>query len=102
MTRSRALSSHARSVLAILLDARGGWRHGYDLAKAAGIKSGTIYPLLLRLEAQGFLEAEWQAAKGGGKPPRHAYRLTAAGVQLALANPPIEAEALSNTREARA
>lgn len=88
MMRNRSLSQTARIVLEALLEARGGWWHGYQLAKRAGIKSGTLYPLLIRLEAQGYLEAEWQPAAEGGKPPRHAYRLTAAGVQLALANPP--------------
>jgi PadR family transcriptional regulator, regulatory protein PadR len=102
MARSRALSNHARALLAILLEARGGWRHGYDLAKRAGIKSGTLYPLLARLEAQGFLEAEWQLGAGEGKPPRHAYRLTAPGVQLALANPPAAAAASAPGRTVRA
>lgn len=90
MTRSRALSNHARTVLASLLDAGGAWRHGYDLARAAGVKSGTLYPLLIRLEAQGYLEAEWQPPEPG-RPPRHAYRLTAAGMQLARANAPAPA-----------
>lgn len=75
-------------VLAVLLDARGEWSHGYELARLAGVKSGTLYPLLIRLEAQGHLEAEWQPPVVGGRPPRHAYRLTASGVQLACANPP--------------
>lgn len=88
MTRLRALSPHARMVLAVLLDARGGWSHGYELARLADVKSGTLYPLLIRLEAQGYLEAEWQQPSEGGRPPRHAYRLTASGVQLARANPP--------------
>ena len=66
-----------------------GWCHGYELCQQAGIKSGTLYPLLIRLEAQGYLEAEWQAASDPGRPPRHAYRLTAAGVQLARQNPPL-------------
>ena len=83
MTRSRALSPHARKVLAALLDARGAWSHGYELARLAGIKSGTLYPLLIRLEAQGLLEAEWQQPSERGRPPRHAYRLTAQGIQLA-------------------
>ena len=91
MTRLRALSPHARMVLAVLLDARGGWSHGYELARLAGLKSGTLYPLLIRLEAQGYLEAEWQPPSEGGRPPRHAYRLTASGVQLARANPPGQA-----------
>jgi len=88
MPRSRALSPHARMVLAVLLDAGGQWSHGYELVRLAGVKSGTLYPLLIRLEAQGYLEAEWQQPTEGGRPPRHAYRLTASGVQLARANPP--------------
>ncbi len=74
-------------VLAVLLNAGGQWSHGYELARLADIKSGTLYPLLIRLEAQGYLEAEWQQPVEGGRPPRHAYRLTASGVQLARANP---------------
>ncbi|MBN2973640.1 PadR family transcriptional regulator [Roseomonas aeriglobus] len=92
MVRSRALSPHARNILAALLEARGHWRHGYDLARSAGVKSGTLYPLLIRLEGQGYLEAEWQQPPGGGRPPRHAYRLTASGVQLAKDNPPVTAD----------
>jgi DNA-binding PadR family transcriptional regulator len=75
-------------VLAVLLAARGEWSHGYELARLADVKSGTLYPLLIRLEAQGYLEAEWQQPLERGRPPRHAYRLTANGVQFARANPP--------------
>ena len=88
MQRSRALSDHARAVLSALLAARGSWSHGYELARVANINSGTLYPLLIRLEGQGFLEAEWQVPTERGRPPRHAYRLTASGVQLARDNPP--------------
>ena len=83
MTRKRALSRHARAVLAALLEARGRWSHGYELAQATGIASGTLYPLLIRLQAQGCLDAEWQPPAVAGRPPRHAYRLTAAGRELA-------------------
>lgn len=88
MARARSLSAHARTVLAALLGADGGWSHGYELVRLAGIKSGTLYPLLIRLEAQGYLEAQWQQPAEGGRPPRHAYRLTEKGVQLARDNPP--------------
>ncbi len=91
MSRTRALSPHARAVLAVLLNAGGRWSHGYELARLAVVRSGTLYPLLIRLEAQGYLEAEWQQPVEGGRPPRHAYRLTASGVQLARANPPGQA-----------
>lgn len=83
MIRKRALSSHARALLGALLAAGGRWSYGYELASLTGIKSGTLYPLLIRLEGQGFLEAEWQQPVLSGRPPRHAYRLTAAGRQLA-------------------
>jgi DNA-binding PadR family transcriptional regulator len=103
MTRSRALSDHARNVLAVLLSARGEWCHGYELARSAKVKSGTLYPLLIRLEAQGYLEAEWQPPLEGGRPPRHAYRLTPGGVQLARANPPAPpAKPAVKLREAKA
>ena len=77
------MSNHARALLAVLLDAGGRWSYGYELATLTGIKSGTLYPLLIRLEAQGCLEAEWQQPVASGRPPRHAYRLTASGRQLA-------------------
>jgi DNA-binding PadR family transcriptional regulator len=87
--RNRSLSGPARNVLALMAEAGSGWCHGYELCQHAGIKSGTLYPLLIRLEAQGYLEAEWQAARKPGRPPRHAYRLTAAGRQLARENQPL-------------
>lgn len=83
MKRRRALSVHAQTILVMLLEARSRWSHGYELAQGANIKSGTLYPLLIRLAEQGYLEAEWQAPAQAGRPPRHAYRLTSAGVQLA-------------------
>jgi DNA-binding PadR family transcriptional regulator len=85
VTRTRALSNHARALLAALLAAGGRWSYGYELSSLTGIKSGTLYPLLIRLEGQGYLEAEWQRPVGNGRPPRHVYRLTAAGRLLAQA-----------------
>ena len=85
MARKRALSNTARALLAALLEARGRWSYGYELASLTGIKSGTLYPLLIRLEAQGYLQAEWQPPVATGRPPRHAYRLTAAGQKMARA-----------------
>jgi len=50
---------------------------------STGIKSGTLYPMLLRLHDQGYLEARWVESSTPGRPQRHAYRLTAAGKELA-------------------
>jgi len=61
------------------------WRHGYDLMKETGLLSGTLYPLLMRMTEQGLVEAEWREPEQLGRPARHVYRLTAAGVTLAQA-----------------
>lgn len=71
----------------LLLDAlaaqRQDWRHGYEIMKETGLSSGTLYPLLMRMTDQGLVESEWRAPAQPGRPARHAYRLTAAGVALA-------------------
>lgn len=61
------------------------WRHGYELSQATALKSGTLYPLLMRLSDLGLLESRWEEPEREGRPPRHAYRLTADGVALAKA-----------------
>ena len=62
------------------------WQHGYELMKQTGLKSGTLYPLLMRMTEQGLVEAEWREPSQPGRPARHAYRLTAAGLALARAS----------------
>lgn len=83
MSRPPNASRQTHLLLATLLEQPRGWRHGYELAKETGLKSGTLYPLLMRLGDQGLLEARWQESEQPGKPPRHLYRLTTAGVELA-------------------
>lgn len=82
MVRPRAFSAQALKALAVLADASGEWRHGYDITAQSGLKSGTLYPLLMRLEAAGQLEARWEESPIAGRPPRHGYRLTPAGEAL--------------------
>jgi PadR family transcriptional regulator PadR len=82
-------------VLAALLDQSAEWRHGYELAKRAGLSSGTLYPLLIRLHERGLLEARWMEPDKPGRPARHGYRLSPAG----LAN--AQSLALEDARPAR-
>ncbi len=70
-------------MFAALLAQPASWRYGYDLMKETGLASGTLYPLLARLHEAGILEAEWRPAPKLGRPPRHVYRLTQAGVVAA-------------------
>lgn len=88
MTRTRALSLQTKKLLSALLDRRDRGAHGYDLMQRIDIKSGTLYPILMRLTDQGFMETEWQEPSAPGRPPRQIYRLTASGAELARQNPP--------------
>jgi DNA-binding PadR family transcriptional regulator len=83
MPRKPNTSRQTRALLAALLERPQTWRHGYDLSKVTGLRSGTLYPLLMRLSEQGILEQRWQETERPGLPPRHVYRLTASGLALA-------------------
>lgn len=85
MARTANRSKQTHLVLAALLERPSAWRHGYDLAKQTGLKSGTLYPLLIRLTEQGMLAEDWEESDLPGRPPRHVYRLSAAGVKAARA-----------------
>lgn len=84
MVRNRQPSKQMHRLLDALLANRLEWRHGYDLMKETGLSSGTLYPLLMRMTDQGLVEAEWREPAQPGRPARHAYRLTDAGLALAL------------------
>jgi DNA-binding PadR family transcriptional regulator len=66
-------------VLTVMLTRPTEWRHGYELARHAGLSSGTLYPLLIRLNERGLLEARWEEPAQPGRPARHVYRLSSAG-----------------------
>lgn len=84
MARRPNSSRQTEALLAALLGAVSRWRHGYDLSSETGLKSGTLYPILMRLERQGWLEARWEDEPAPGKPRRHLYRLAALGTEEAL------------------
>ena len=58
-------------------------RYGYDLMRAAGVKSGTLYPLLGRLEEDGLVSSGWAVPQMAGQRPRRYYRLTGEGATVA-------------------
>ena len=64
-------------VLRALLEDPAEPRYGYDLMKAAGLKSGTLYPLLGRLEDEKLVTSAWETPRQDGQRPRKYYRLTA-------------------------
>ena len=82
--KSPRLSRETLQVLARFVERPARWRYGYDLSRDTGLKSGTLYPILMRLEKYALLEARWEPTEAG-VPPRHTYRLTPAGLELARA-----------------
>jgi len=78
-TRSRRLSQQTIQVLGALAEKRGGWLYGLQIAAATELKSGSLYPILIRLDERGLLESKWTESEHPGRPARHAYRITGAG-----------------------
>ncbi len=80
MSGRSGFSAQTLSVLAALCAEPSQWCHGYALAKQTGLKSGTLYPVLIRLADRGLVEACWQDEPQPGRPRRHLYRLTVGGL----------------------
>ena len=61
-----------------------GCRYGFEIMDTTGLASGTVYPILRRLEEAGLLTARWEgtaAAHDEQRPPRRYYQITGAGKQ---------------------
>jgi PadR family transcriptional regulator, regulatory protein PadR len=58
---------------------------GADLAKATKLQSGTLYPILMRLEEAGWLESRWEETSASElrRPRRRLYLLTGVGTRAA-------------------
>lgn len=85
------LTPQTRQILEVLLHKPLDWKYGYEISRQTGLKSGTLYPILMRLAERQLLETDWEQGEPG-KPPRHIYRFTPEGLQFArtnhLAEPP--------------
>jgi PadR family transcriptional regulator PadR len=59
-----------------------GYHHGFDIMDATGLPSGTVYPILRRLEAEGYARSRWEKdtlARREQRPARRYYELSASG-----------------------
>ena|SRR5687767_9186992 len=77
----RRLRISATSVLQAIAT---GYEYGFDIIDRTGLPSGTVYPVLSRLERDGFVRSAWEdeaSAHAEGRPARRYYRVTAAGVK---------------------
>ena len=82
-------------VLQVLLDVPEQERYGFEIAEASGLRSGTVHPILARLERIGWVQARWETSdpRTAGRPARRYYQLTAEGL-------PRASHALSGSRTA--
>lgn len=78
----RRPSPQTLSVLLALSGSPKEWRYGLEIAAATNLKSGSLYPILVRLNERGLLESQWLEPERPGRPPRHAYRLTRTGANV--------------------
>jgi PadR family transcriptional regulator, regulatory protein PadR len=85
MAPRAGFSAQTLAVLAALAARPATWRHGYDLARETGLRSGTLYPILVRLADRSIVEACWEEGQPAGRPRRHLYRLTSEGLAAATA-----------------
>jgi PadR family transcriptional regulator PadR len=59
--------------------------YGVEIGQAAGLPSGTVHPILARLQTVGWLESRWEEIdpRAEGRPARRYYRMTPDGMELA-------------------
>jgi DNA-binding PadR family transcriptional regulator len=79
------MTSQTLAVLRVMVDDPTASFYGLELADAIRLKTGTVYPILARLERFGWVESEKELVdpKEAGRPARRLYRLTAAGERAA-------------------
>lgn len=83
----RRMTNPTRSVLRAFLRDPPGEHYGLDIATVTGLKSGSLYPILGRLEDNGWVSSRWEDIDPAdeGRPRRRYYRLTPDGMAMAKA-----------------
>jgi DNA-binding PadR family transcriptional regulator len=75
------MSGPTLKLLTLLLESPQEGRSGAAISKATGLRSGTMYPLLQRLEIAKWIEGKWEDVDPTvvGRPKRRLYKLTRSG-----------------------
>jgi len=79
------MTTSVLKIAAALLAGATAERYGLQLMQETGLPSGTLYPILVRLERAGWVESRWEEVDpvAEGRPSRRYYRLTADGAAQA-------------------
>jgi len=75
--------SHTAALILQTVDQ--GCRYGFDIMDATGLPSGTVYPALRRMQAEGLISSQWESEKKATaeqRPARKYYRITRAGSEV--------------------
>ena len=75
------LSHQTLRVIRLFLEQPKGRFAGSDICKQTGMLSGTLYPILMRLEKAGWLDSQWEELdpSEAGRPRKRLYWLTGLG-----------------------
>jgi len=81
MDQQPRLSAQTLKVLGTLMSCPSAELSGAEIGKRTKLASGTLYPILFRLEGVGWLQSRWEAGNPAvlGRPRRRFYRVTAEG-----------------------
>lgn len=77
-----------QSTAAVLQAVAAGHMYGFDIMDATGLQSGTVFPILRRLEKAGLLRGRWEPvshAHRENRPQRRFYELTEVGADSLVA-----------------
>ena len=86
-SRSPQLTRATLKVLRTLLSSRGTEISGAEIGRTAQLASGTLYPILLRLEEAKWVQSRWEteSPQSLARPRRRFYTLTGLGERQAIA-----------------
>lgn len=72
-------------VLEVMTSANSDQLYGLEIGRRAGLRSGTVHPILARLERAGWAESAWESIdpSAEGRPARRYYWLTGDGASRA-------------------
>ena len=84
-SRDVRMSLQTLKVLEAFLENPADQLSGAEVRQRCGLASGTLYPILMRLESAGWFVSRWESVdpSSAGRPRRRLYRLTATGLRRA-------------------
>ncbi len=85
--RKPRLTAQTLKVLTALITSGSSETSGAQIADSTNLMSGTLYPILIRLEEAGWVESRWETEEPSklGRPRRRFYRVTGIGEMEARA-----------------